>query len=582
MTEVKTVFYKAETQNKGYAGFISQNNFYLVFFVEGEISGDQGNEMVSSIKNSLVTTKIENMSQFELFVISSVKKANLPANFSAASGFIKNNILYIKTFGKAQICVVRDDKLISIIEGENVASGYISAKDLYIFSTTDMLSLYKKNGNLSKIIHEKDLQKLSQLPPLPINSLFLLIGDEMISVPRALPSQPVITKEKYGIINTVKHEIANLKAKFEIYSLQLGKKKTYTFVAIVILIFILIWSVGFGYMRRSGAAADQKIKSSTELITQKLSQAQEVVFLNLARSQALISEARQELDKLKKEVGKGKEKELGQLETLIDQKEGGIVKKEEKPYEEFFDLTVDSKDASGKKLYLDADNLSIIDSTGGRIYVLSITKKSLDKKSSSTIKAASIVAANKSDSLFFTKDGVYKIGDDGKTNKVIDADKDWGEVKDMFVYNGNLYLLDVQKDDVYKYLPADNGYSSKNSYFQKGESISIKGANSLAIDSSLYIGFDNNIVKYTGGVKDDFATAYPQKNIQLNKVFTTKDLEKVYSWDKKNGSVYILGKNGTYERQVQSNVLSSADDIAVYNNIAYVLKGVKIYSIDLK
>ena len=217
----------------------------------------------------------------------------------------------------------------------------------------------------------------------------------------------------------------------------------------------------------------------------------------------------------------------------------------------------------------------------GIIYNLSLSKKSLDKNSAAGIKKADLVSAYEDYSLFFVKEeGIYKIDSEGKSKKVIDKDADWENIIGMWIYNGNVYLLDSGKGDIYKYLVAESGYSAKSSYL-KGEAGSIKGANSFAIDSSIYVGLDDSLRKYTAGGRDEFSTSWPEKKVKLTKIFTSFDVEKVYGWDKTNETIYILGKNGTYERQINSSILAKASDFVVFKDAAYVLVNEKIYRIGL-
>ncbi|MBI3366204.1 hypothetical protein HY041_01075 [Candidatus Roizmanbacteria bacterium] len=104
----------------------------------------------------------------------------------------------------------------------------------------------------------------------------------------------------------------------------------------------------------------------------------------------------------------------------------------------------------------------------------------------------------------------------------------------------------------------------------------------MAIDSSVYVGFSDHVFKFTAGVQDEFKTTFPESNIHLSKVFTTKDLEKVYAWDKEKGSLYVLAKNGTYEREVYSSVLKQTNDLVIFANNAYLLSGSKIYVINVE
>jgi hypothetical protein len=169
----------------------------------------------------------------------------------------------------------------------------------------------------------------------------------------------------------------------------------------------------------------------------------------------------------------------------------------------------------------------------------------------------------------------------GNLVKVIDADDELGSVADISVYNGNLYFLAPTKNKIYKYVPTENGFSEKSVY-TKSESSVLRQTSSIAIDSSVYAASTDTILKYTAGVEDEFKTVFPEEGVHIYKVITNADLEKVYAWDRANGVLYILAKNGTYERQVRSSSFAKADDVAVFGNTAYTLENKKIYSISIE
>ncbi|EKE15473.1 MAG: hypothetical protein ACD_12C00005G0001, partial [uncultured bacterium] len=118
------------------------------------------------------------------------------------------------------------------------------------------------------------------------------------------------------------------------------------------------------------------------------------------------------------------------------------------------------------------------------------------------------------------------------------------------------------------------------SYFAPGQAIDLSAVNSLSIDGSVYLAGDAVMFKYTSGLRDGFKVNLPDGNINTTKIFTSKDLEKIYAWDKNKGTIYIMGKNGDYQEQVNSKILSTASDFVVYNNSIFVLQGSKIYKIE--
>ena len=363
------------------------------------------------------------------------------------------------------------------------------------------------------------------------------------------------------------------------YYLRFGRQKTLTFITVFILGLILFWSVGLGYMRRSSENNQKKINMTRDLIKQKLDQAQEVSFLNMTSALNLLSDSKIEVAKLKKEVG-AKNDQIIEIEKLINDTENKILKKEEKGYQEFFDLTVDNKNAIGGKLYLFNDILLILDKSNGELFNFSLNNKSLKKDQSSDIKKSSLIALFEDKKYFFVEGaGVYQIVDN-KVKKVIENDKDWGKIADLTVFNGNVYLLDQGKGEIWKYVSVESGFGTKSSYFGSGQTVDLSQINSLTIDGSVYLAGDSVMFKFTSGLQDGFETNLPDSSASINKIFTSKDLEKLYGWDKSKGIIYIMGKNGDYQEQVNSKILSTGSDFIVYKDIIYVLQGSKIYKIE--
>lgn len=356
--------------------------------------------------------------------------------------------------------------------------------------------------------------------------------------------------------------------------------KKITLVAVVVIFAIFIWTIVFGYQRRQKAEDAKKIAAAEQVIDEKTQQADEISFLNMDRALALLNEARAELTTVKEEVGKGNEDELARLEQKIVDVENAIVQKDEQEPEEFYDLALEAEDAKGDAIFLDEEKLAILDRSSKTVYNFSIEDKSLEKSTNAVVGNATFVGMSKG--TIYVLDpakGLYEFTDDTKTELVIEKDEDWGTIRGMAFFNGNVYLLDTKNGDVYKYLVVEGGFSDPSSYFTGTKPDNLGGATSLAIDASIYISLEDTILKFTRGETDSFTTVFPSDNVSIEKIYTDQETEKVYAWDKANATIYILSKNGAYERQIKASVLSKASDFVVYQNQILVLSGSKIYTL---
>ena len=552
MLSYKTTIYPDEKKTKGYSGSIVQNNFFFLLEIEDGISHEKGEELIKQIKEAIIITSITGLADFDAFFSEIIKTKNIPIHFSFAASFLKDNILYLKTSGRGKIIIRRKDQVATLISGDKSASGYVEKDDLYILTTFNF-----------------DDRRIDYSVDQPM-ALIIDFKDEEVTFESAEQFEEK-QKEEFNYGQKINKSLKD-------YYLRFGQKKTITFSVVILLVIIFIWSVVLGYSRRSGSEAQKNINMSRALITEKINSAEEVASLNMNRALVLLSESRAEYSKLEKQYKNNST--LSEINKLISDAENKILKKEKANYSEFFDLTIDDNTAKGDKLYLEGDSLSILDKTGGRIFYLSLEKKSLTNDQSAEIKKSTLTASYEDGKYFYVPGyGIYLIDVNKKAKKIIENDKDWGVITDFWVFNGNIYLLDTGKDEILKYLNTGDGFGAKNSYFASGQAVDLSWVKSMAIDASLYLGGGNSIIKFTSGLRDGFKLSLPQANFNFTKVFTTKDLTEVYAWDKSQGIVYIMDKDGEFVSQISSDILSKGTDIVVYNKSIFILLGNKIYKI---
>lgn len=578
MFKDEVAFYLGEQKPDGYSGIIFQDELYLVMEIASGMTEEEGHSTLDYVKEKIKQEKIVNLASFEDFIIKIIKEKNLPTGFSLSAAFRKDNILYLKTAGEGKVFIRRKNKLGILIEGDATASGPIENEDFFIFLTDNFLNLIAGSQGLDQTFdHRSPTEIIDEITPSLKAKQDIGAVALFVNIKKDEDNTSFYEQEKNQISSPV------LKDKyFEIkqYLQTIGQKKTLTLITVGLLFVIFIWSVVLGYQRRVSSTAMNKIKLANELVSQKLASAEEVAFLNMGRALVLISESKDVVSGLKKEVGT-KNNEIANLEKMIETTENKILKKDSLKFIEFYDLTVDDKDASGSKIYLDEENSYILDNKRGAAYQFSLEKKSFKKTIAQEIKSAELIAGFGDEIFFYVRNsGVYRIDSEKKISKIIENDSEWGEIKDVYLFNGNIYLLDKGQNEVWKYPRGADTYGNKNAYFESGQAINFSSINSLAIDGSVYIGGSSVIVKYTSGLRDAFSTDLPDKQPNFDKIYTSRNIEKIYLWDKKKGTVYVLGKTGEYIEQIYSEILSKGNDFIVYKDEVYILAGSKIYKVE--
>lgn len=577
--------YTGKMEEGSYVGYKGGSGFFCILEVLGGYSETQGNALLEHISQTVVTTNPSNLKEFDETLSSLIQSADLPIEFSLSAGYFTSQVLYLKTVGTGEIYIKRGAHFERIIQGDSTASGHIQEHDIFIFSTSLFMEGTRGIETLKSLLHHK------RQPTVIVESLKEVEGDKeetgtVLFVSFVKPLEEINTAIEEPVFETQQTPqvverapsppelVTNLKLYFRD-----NRKKRVLFVGVILALVILLLNMGNMF----GKKQQEVSKKGVESVKQKIESELKTIDVSgdMERSLGIISQARQSLDELKKTDKKIKSTDIKQLEDLITNLESKVIRREDKQAVEFYDLALEEQDSKADKMYLSDGKVALLNREG-KIYLLSLDSKSVEKKVYGEIaNAGSVATFDKA--VFFYKQGagVYKINDKEKPVRIIEDDPAWGNIIDLNVYNGNIYLLDSGKDEVYKYLVAEKGYSEKNSYMKPGSTLQLKKANSLAIDASLYIGFDTFIAKYISGVKDSFTIRYPENDISLVKIYTNKDLDNIYGLDKSKGILYIFGKDGQYIKQVRSSDMKKSDDFVVYKNSVYLLNQTKILKIDL-
>lgn len=589
MLKPEYAIYLGKETSDRFVEVVSDNDFFLTLDIKTH-TGDDGiivskqtvRDFLIKIKEEISKNPPNHLKDLQKIIDSSLVELKMADQVGLSCGILVDNVFYILTVGSGEIYLKRGEYFEKILHSKNNASGFVKNGDYIILSSQTFSTLVDNEKLKTLLIDKAPAQLIEELAPEikkkdDEGAIALFIKFEETESKTQEPESDFYVKEKKSVLSTILSE-ARERA-------QRGKKTT--FLIVVILFAVLIWSVVFGYQRRSYNELIRTINETKSKITSQLNEASDTAVLNPDKSLSIIGEVRGELKELKKKVGDKKFNEITTLEKMINDKEKELMKKEDKNSKEFYDLALIEKGASGEDLYLDLDldTAAILNSAGGSIYTLSVPKKSTREVTDKQIKGANLVASYKDD-IFYFKDGegIFKIDSDDKITQVIKKDDEWGTIADIAIYNGNIYLLDSGKQQIYKYLGASDGFSGKNTYFKNGSPVNLQNAVSMAIDTSIYVIDADVVYKFTQGGRDAFKINFPGDNPTFSKIFTNKETDKVYLLDKKNGKVFVVSKDGQYEKQISAGIFKKANDFLVLESekSIYILAGDKIYTVGIE
>lgn len=193
---------------------------------------------------------------------------------------------------------------------------------------------------------------------------------------------------------------------------------------------------------------------------------------------------------------------------------------------------------------------------------------------------------DKSSLLFLTRTGKMIEYADGHFGLASTRDGIWKKGADMTSYNDRIYILDSERNQIWRYTRRRDGFDAGEAY-NKDADLS-KGV-SLAIDASVYIlNSDGSIVQLYQGEKQD----YPLRKAPLAaiaapvKIYTNADLGFIYILEPGQSRVVVFKKdvsNGgaNYQTQYVFENVGVLRDMAITDGRLYVMDEKRVYFVNL-
>ncbi len=584
--------YTAKQAAGSFSGTLIVGDFFLTINLPQDSTTEEGEAKIADIKNALVIDAIKSLSSLESAITHVLLKCNLPAHVSLAAGRLFEGILYVKTIGTGQVYFRRGKELRLLIDGDKSASGRIQEFDCALFTTDKITQLIGAAADIQVFVDmfsPKDIvEKIQAEQYAEEEAGFAVViaefNSETARSTATIPSPfPTSHLDDATLVTTPPQNPAQRRLPRVSISIPSFSRRRFIFLILAFVLFgILVWSVIFGYQRRTASRRQELVDAVKVTVEQKISDAQEEAFLDIDAAIKILNEARNEVQNLKKEIGDTHVDDVKNMEKRISVTESTITKKEDKSGDEFYDFTLEQKSARGNALSYSEGKVAVLDTAAQIVYLLDIEEKSLTKYSASDIKSASLVGLYENAVYIFGKTiGVMKFSAENKASVVIKPDSEWGTISDLKIYNGNLYLLDKAKKTIYKYAPSGQGFGEKTTYLQSDNAITSQAV-TFAIDSSVYVVGGKTVDTFIRGIVENLKFQIPTTlNEEFDSIYTDADTDQILLCTSSKGICGVFDKKGAYLKQLQSTALRGHHGIFVREKKMYILKGSTLYTIAL-
>lgn len=157
-------------------------------------------------------------------------------------------------------------------------------------------------------------------------------------------------------------------------------------------------------------------------------------------------------------------------------------------------------------------------------------------------------------------------------------------IKDMASYDGNLFFLDIQKLNIFKYSRTQDILNGAE-WIVKGPTDELKDAVSLAVDGDVFVFKENGmIVQYSKGKKiKEIKFDISPRLSQAGQIFTSANMKNLYILDPLNNRIISYNKKDGLIKQYAISELTNLRDLWVTSDekSIYLLNGLEICKIEI-
>lgn len=525
--------------------------------------------------------------------------------FAILLASISGKILYLIGKGGVEVYLKRSEKLsplLSVGAPNQLISGFLQEGDKVLFSTSSLINFLGED--LAKALDlplepfEEEITDRIGASNLENQGLAALLAETEPEQAEGVKLPPLHQENLTNVNSDGESLVLDHQDKRKILTDSLGflwsQKKYFPksgrgrLAIAVILIAVIALGVGFKIKGNKDAKVSADFTQAMQQANDDFNAAKGLASLNPADAKSKLDMA---ATKVKVALSlKPKSTDAQNLKKQIEQDSGSILQQfKVSDFPLFLDIDLVKKNFRATKFSMSDGKILLLDPAVKTLVVIDLSKKSNQILAGlEQLGEALLSSLNGSLAFVYSKDkGILKVDSTNqKSTSVSKKDSDWGEIRDIYSFAGNVYLLDSLKNQIWKYLPTADGYSDAREYLNKGTTVDLGNVLRMQIESSVYVlKSGGEMLRFTRGDKDNFSySGIPSGLKDPKSFFVSSDTDNLYILDSGNSRLLILTKTGSYKGAISGDKFAEASDLVVdeKGKKVYLLDGSKIFQVDLK
>jgi hypothetical protein len=356
-------------------------------------------------------------------------------------------------------------------------------------------------------------------------------------------------------------------------------RKYFRVVLLMGLVGLLAFAVimFFGRAHVGGRSGD--VASLRREIELNVYNAQELQFSDRARAEEVLDAAQKRLEAVLSTDRAKHKQEFALLKQKIEDARIQILGFSDTSPEVHLDLAVVSDSAAAVDLDSDGENVYLLDPSRGEIYITGVDIRSFRSIRFEKLKSARLLSVYEGGVYVLADEGVLRV-DKGRDLRVVEADADWQGIVDMKMYAGNIYMLDQDASDVYKYTRfMEDTYGAKVSYFALDERPKLPNLSILSIDGLVYVSTPEEVRKYSRGVRQSLRLQFPTRDVRIGALAVHESNDRIAISDTKKNRLMLFSEEGVFQKQYV--FAQPVTGLAMTKDMVFAYSNGKLYRIRL-
>ena len=481
--------------------------------------------------------------------------------------------------GKGAVYLKRGNTISALLKGSGSISGSLTAGDTLVLASSSMVSAVPEESLVGMFDHLTAIEAAEKLTLFlheaksDVGAAALIFRVYEIKTepdrPRVATTRPIIARIRFPRIHIRMRKLS---------------------VITIVLLFVFLVSVTLGVVKKIRDSTSRDVSNVMIEATHLFDEGVALLDLNPVKGRERLSEAKEILEPYRED------KRVADLYSRVMDNLTLAMHSVRAEPELFFDVSLIKNGGSAQSLSLFEDILGIFDAVNHSVYTLEVsTKKSTVIGGGEAVASGEYIAVYGDNAYISTDTGIAQVrtSDNKTTANFISKADQWGTIFSVVAYGGNLYLLDTEKNRIWKYVATEKsqpagrqGFSEIREYLNPDSLPDLSKATSMAIDGSVWVATsDGKVLRFTQGKEQTFLVQGVEPSLgQSLIVYTSDESKNVYILDRDNKRVVVLDKDGLYLAQYlwQGNVTPTQMVVSEKAKKILLLSEGKIFSLEIK